>query len=149
MKQSSFVVAALLAAFTPTLANARGPAGPARAVDGDTLEVGGEEVRLYGIDAPELHQTCRRGDEEWSCGAIAARQLARAAAENARAQGQVSVMDSLEPFLPAARNREAAPGETDEPLSGMDPLARRKTIRLIREWARAGKSVVVSSHILH
>src|SRR5262245_63750265 len=37
----------------------------------------------------------------------------------------------------------------DEPLGGMDPLARRKTIRLIREWARAGKSVVVSSHILH
>jgi ABC-2 type transport system ATP-binding protein len=37
----------------------------------------------------------------------------------------------------------------DEPLSGMDPLARRKTIRLIREWGRAGKSVIVSSHILH
>jgi ABC-2 type transport system ATP-binding protein len=37
----------------------------------------------------------------------------------------------------------------DEPLSGMDPLARRRTIRLIRDWARAGKSVVVSSHILH
>ncbi|MBI2222712.1 MAG: ABC transporter ATP-binding protein [Acidobacteria bacterium] len=37
----------------------------------------------------------------------------------------------------------------DEPLSGMDPLARRKTIRFIRDWARAGKSVVVSSHILH
>ena len=37
----------------------------------------------------------------------------------------------------------------DEPLSGMDPLARRRTIRLIREWARAGKSVLVSSHILH
>jgi ABC-2 type transport system ATP-binding protein len=37
----------------------------------------------------------------------------------------------------------------DEPLSGMDPLARRKTIRLIKEWGRAGKSVIVSSHILH
>jgi ABC-2 type transport system ATP-binding protein len=37
----------------------------------------------------------------------------------------------------------------DEPLAGMDPLARRKTIRLIREWARAGKSIIVSSHILH
>ena len=37
----------------------------------------------------------------------------------------------------------------DEPLSGMDPLARRKTIRLIKEWGRAGKSVLVSSHILH
>jgi ABC-2 type transport system ATP-binding protein len=37
----------------------------------------------------------------------------------------------------------------DEPLSGMDPIARRKTIRLIKEWARAGRSAVVSSHILH
>ncbi len=37
----------------------------------------------------------------------------------------------------------------DEPLAGMDPLARRKTIRLIRDWARGGKSVLVSSHILH
>ena len=37
----------------------------------------------------------------------------------------------------------------DEPLTGMDPVARRKTIRLIREWGRAGRSVIVSSHILH
>jgi len=37
----------------------------------------------------------------------------------------------------------------DEPLSGMDPIARRRTIRMIKDWARAGKSIVVSSHILH
>src|SRR5262245_48201638 len=37
----------------------------------------------------------------------------------------------------------------DEPLSGMDPLARRRTIRMIKDWGRAGKSVLVSSHILH
>jgi ABC-2 type transport system ATP-binding protein len=37
----------------------------------------------------------------------------------------------------------------DEPLSGMDPLGRRRTIRMIREWARQGRSVIVSSHILH
>ena len=37
----------------------------------------------------------------------------------------------------------------DEPLSGMDPLMRRRTIRMIKEWGRAGKSVLVSSHILH
>ncbi len=37
----------------------------------------------------------------------------------------------------------------DEPLAGMDPLGRRKTIRMIKDWARAGKSVIVSSHILH
>jgi ABC-2 type transport system ATP-binding protein len=37
----------------------------------------------------------------------------------------------------------------DEPLSGMDPIARRKSIRMIKEWGRAGKSIIVSSHILH
>ncbi len=37
----------------------------------------------------------------------------------------------------------------DEPLSGMDPLARRKTIRLLRNWAVQGRNVIVSSHILH
>jgi ABC-2 type transport system ATP-binding protein len=37
----------------------------------------------------------------------------------------------------------------DEPLSGMDPLGRRKTMRMIRDWAKQGKSILVSSHILH
>jgi ABC-2 type transport system ATP-binding protein len=37
----------------------------------------------------------------------------------------------------------------DEPLSGMDPIMRRRTIRLIKDWARAGRSILVSSHILH
>jgi len=37
----------------------------------------------------------------------------------------------------------------DEPLSGMDPIARRRTIRLVKEWAREGRSILVSSHILH
>jgi ABC-2 type transport system ATP-binding protein len=37
----------------------------------------------------------------------------------------------------------------DEPLSGMDPIMRRRTIRLIKDWARSGRSVLVSSHILH
>ena len=37
----------------------------------------------------------------------------------------------------------------DEPLSGMDPIMRRRTVRQIKEWARGGTSVLVSSHILH
>lgn len=37
----------------------------------------------------------------------------------------------------------------DEPLAGMDPVARHETIRMVREWGKAGKCVVVSSHILH
>ena len=37
----------------------------------------------------------------------------------------------------------------DEPLNGMDPIQRRRTIQLIRDWAAAGRSVLVSSHVLH
>jgi ABC-2 type transport system ATP-binding protein len=37
----------------------------------------------------------------------------------------------------------------DEPLSGMDPIGRRATIRLIREMGASGSTVIVSSHILH
>jgi ABC-2 type transport system ATP-binding protein len=37
----------------------------------------------------------------------------------------------------------------DEPLNGLDPMARAETIALFREWGAAGKHVIVSSHILH
>lgn len=37
----------------------------------------------------------------------------------------------------------------DEPLGGMDPMGRRQTIRMIRQWAAEGRSIIVSSHILH
>jgi len=37
----------------------------------------------------------------------------------------------------------------DEPLGGMDPMGRRQTIRMIKEWAEQGRSIIVSSHILH
>ena len=50
--------------------------GPARVVDGDTLEVRGTRVRLYGIDAPETAQRCRSGGRPWSCGREATRALA-------------------------------------------------------------------------
>jgi len=37
----------------------------------------------------------------------------------------------------------------DEPLGGMDPLGRKQTIDLIRTYGQQGRTVVVSSHILH
>lgn len=37
----------------------------------------------------------------------------------------------------------------DEPLNGMDPIGRRRVIRLIKELGTSGKTVIVSSHILH
>ena len=37
----------------------------------------------------------------------------------------------------------------DEPLAGLDPIGRRRVIDVIRTWGREGRSVVVSSHVLH
>jgi len=36
----------------------------------------------------------------------------------------------------------------DEPLNGLDPLGRRKIIKLIKSYAKEGKTVIVSSHVL-
>ena len=50
--------------------------GLARVVDGDSIEIAGARVRLEGIDAPELNQSCKdsRG-QPWSCGRTAAQEL--------------------------------------------------------------------------
>ena len=47
-----------------------------RVIDGDTLHVDGKKIRLTGIDAPELSQTCRDAQaREWSCGQAAKARL--------------------------------------------------------------------------
>ena len=49
----------------------------ATVIDGDSLRVGHREIRLDGIDAPELRQTCRNTDgREWPCGRAARARLA-------------------------------------------------------------------------
>lgn len=42
--------------------------GTASVIDGDTIEVHGQRVRLFGIDAPESAQLCLAESEEWRCG---------------------------------------------------------------------------------
>lgn len=37
----------------------------------------------------------------------------------------------------------------DEPVSGMDPINRRRVVDLVKRMGREGKTVLVSSHILH
>ncbi|MEM1130816.1 MAG: thermonuclease family protein [Pseudomonadota bacterium] len=52
--------------------------GPARLVDGDTLEVGGQMVRLAGIDAPETGQRCQDAQgRDYPCGESAVEALQR------------------------------------------------------------------------
>jgi len=37
----------------------------------------------------------------------------------------------------------------DEPLTGLDPVARHQMLDLFRELGQAGKSILISSHVLH
>ncbi len=50
--------------------------GKPRIIDGDTLEIAGERIRLHGIDAPESEQTCVADGKRWHCGMEAASALA-------------------------------------------------------------------------
>lgn len=64
IRATVLVLTMLVAAAAPVAATA----GPAIVVDGDTLEIAGERIRLWGIDAPESRQTCQRGGELYTCG---------------------------------------------------------------------------------
>jgi len=50
--------------------------GQASVINGDTLEIHGTRIRLWGIDAPERSQLCRGADSlQYRCGAGAANDL--------------------------------------------------------------------------
>ena len=68
---SSFLLLALTAAQMHSVY------GLARAGDGDSLQIGSTRIRLFGIDAPELDQTCKKAGVAWNCGQEAADRLAK------------------------------------------------------------------------
>ncbi len=49
--------------------------GRPKIIDGDSLLVAGRRIRLLGLDAPELAQTCRGGGGELTCGTMARQAL--------------------------------------------------------------------------
>jgi endonuclease YncB( thermonuclease family) len=74
MKYWALIAVFLLSGLPAVLAN--NLTGQASIIDGDTLEIHGTRIRLWGIDAPESSQLCRGDDSlQYRCGAKAANEL--------------------------------------------------------------------------
>lgn len=63
---------ALVTAFYGAAYGAQDLVGRATAIDGDTIEIRGTRIRLFGIDAPESGQSCKRKGADYRCGQQAA-----------------------------------------------------------------------------
>ena len=65
------VLIALLSFAMLSIASASSAAdliGQASIIDGDTIEIHGQRVRLFGIDAPEHDQLCEAAGSRYRCG---------------------------------------------------------------------------------
>jgi endonuclease YncB( thermonuclease family) len=68
---------AMMIAFPLAAIAQQAVVGVASVIDGDTIEIHGTRLRLYGIDAPESRQQCLLADQTpWRCGQQSAMALA-------------------------------------------------------------------------
>lgn len=76
LKLPRSLLALLAAALLIQGAHAATVTGSAVIVDGDTMRIGVEEIRIYGIDAPETAQRCQLPSGTWDCAGAAIDALA-------------------------------------------------------------------------
>jgi endonuclease YncB( thermonuclease family) len=74
MPRRLFLAIAILVFYTS--AHATDLTGRASVIDGDTIEIHGQRIRFFGIDAPESRQLCDINGQPYRCGQEASLALA-------------------------------------------------------------------------
>jgi endonuclease YncB( thermonuclease family) len=73
---ATIIFGLISAAIVPLMGTeVKSSAGQVRVIDGDSLRIGTQEIRLWGIDAPEFKQECRSRQGNYPCGREAQKQL--------------------------------------------------------------------------
>ncbi len=82
MKKLFLILVNILFIFNISFANEI--SGLAKVVDGDTIKINGKKIRLFGIDAPEKNQICKKNwfsfnfltlDKDYFCGKVTTKKL--------------------------------------------------------------------------
>ena len=68
MKRNSFYIFFLISLFINNYSYSKTIIGIPKIIDGDTIHIADNKIRLHAIDAPEKKQTCILNNKEWLCG---------------------------------------------------------------------------------
>lgn len=105
---AGLIATATMAAIVPLGAQSAQYRGPARVIDGDTIEIGSTRIRFHGIDAPESRQTCRDANGAvYACGQRSTQYLRKLIA------GRIVTCTDLGPAINGRRRARCFAGSTD------------------------------------
>ena len=87
MKKLSLILFNIIILFffcNPSFSKEEKIYGKAKVIDGDTIKIKSKKIRLFGIDAPEKKQTCKKPfasinffifQKDYNCGAVSSKNL--------------------------------------------------------------------------
>ena len=101
---SKIIFLILLLIFS-NFASAKTISGKAKIIDGDTIHIGNNKIRLHGIDAPEFNQTCSYNNIKWKCGEESKVKLEKII-QNKIVECKTNKIDKYERFIAICYNGE-------------------------------------------